>query len=196
MQRDTLAGLDLLAFGSSIHIAGVIYAGADEHYLAYLPGELDGSAIEHRVLDLDNEAWEKVVRQTDLLETEVLAQSADGKLCKVIVRKSTRQIEQGVSWKVYHRDGYRCRYCAIQGVPMTVDHLVLWEVGGPSIEANLLTACRKCNKTRGNLPYEEWLNHKHYTNVSKNLVPEVREANEAVLKTLADIPIRLHQRNR
>lgn len=195
MQIVRLTDLNILDIGNTLQFAGVIYAGTDTHYLAYLPGDSDPDA-EVKVLDLESVDWEKVNRQTDLLETEILAKAEDGTLVKVLVRKSQRQIEQGISWRVYHRDGYRCRYCAIQGVPMTVDHLVLWEKGGPSIEANLLTACRKCNKVRGNLPYEDWLKHKHYLAVSKNLSPEVREANEAVISTLADIPVRVQQRSR
>ena len=59
----------------------------------------------------DTEDWKKVLRQTDLLETEVLALSEDGKLTKAILRKSQRQIEARISWNVFRRDGYRCRYC-------------------------------------------------------------------------------------
>lgn len=194
MQKIQLKDFNLLEFGNTIQVAGVIYANSEEQYLCYFADE---KPIEpFKVLELDVADWEKIIRQTDILETEVLANSPDGKLCKIVIRKSIRQVEQGVSWKVYHRDDYRCRYCHIQGVPMTVDHLVLWEHGGPSIEANLLTACRKCNKTRGNTVYADWLNHPQYIKMSRNLPPEIKEANAAVAATLADIPVRLHQRAR
>jgi hypothetical protein len=194
-----LRDINLLDVGNTLSFCGVIYGDANTHYLAYLPGEIDDSVdnIEHRYLALDNADWEKIVRQTDLLETEVLAKSADGKLCKVLVRKSTRQIEQGVSWAVFHRDGYKCRYCGIQGVPMTVDHApVLWENSGPSIEANLVTACRKCNKTRGNLLYKDWLQNPYYIKVSSTLTENERKINEEVVFKEPNIPLRLHQRSR
>jgi 5-methylcytosine-specific restriction endonuclease McrA len=80
---------------------------------------------------------------------------------------------------------------------MTVDHApITWEDGGPSIEANLVTACRKCNKTRSNTSYKDWLNHPYYKKVSQNLSPEILEANNNILATLNDIPVRLHQRSR
>jgi 5-methylcytosine-specific restriction endonuclease McrA len=37
---------------------------------------------------------------------------------------------------------------------------------GASVEDNLITACRKCNKTRGNMLYEDWLNSDYYKKVS------------------------------
>ena len=71
---------------------------------------------------------------------------------------------------------------------MTVDHLVRWEERGPWIEVNLVTSCRKCNKTRGDTSYADWLKSEFYLRVSKALTPEVRAANEAILGTLAGIP--------
>jgi hypothetical protein len=146
------------------------------------------------VLDMDRDDWARFIRQTDLLEVEVLAATGDNKkLAKAVIRKSQRQISQGVSWQVYKRDGYRCRYCAAEGVPMTVDHLVLWEDGGPSIPENLVTACRRCNKTRGNTEYGAWLRHPYYRKVSRGLIMAAQEANEAVLHTLAAIPRMVHK---
>jgi 5-methylcytosine-specific restriction endonuclease McrA len=79
---------------------------------------------------------------------------------------------------------------------MSVDHLVLWEEGGPTIEVNLITACKKCNKVRGNTSYAEWLKHPRYKNVSAKLKPEVRAANEALLATLDAIPKMVSKRTR
>ena len=81
-------------------------------------------------------------------------------------------------------------------MPLTVDHLVCWEVGGPSTEANLVSACRKCNKVRGNTPYPDWLTNGYYVQVSKGLKPAVREANEAVSATLDAVPRKLHVHTR
>ncbi len=138
---------------------------------------------------MDDEDWRRFIRQTDLLETEVLSKTEHGKLAKTILRKSQRVIENRVSWEVYKRDGYRCRYCGRDGVPLTVDHLICWEQGGPSNNpGNLASSCRKCNKVRGNIPYEEWLNHEYYLKVSKNLTQEVRDLNLRTVDKLAEIP--------
>lgn len=194
--RWSLDQLNVMDMGHTIQVSGVIYADSEVVYLCMMPDEPIGDRVV-RVLDLDLEAWKKIIRQTDLLETEVLAKASDGKLAKVIIRKSTRQVEQGVSWAVFRRDGFKCRYCAADDVPLTVDHLITWEDGGPSIEANLLTSCRKCNKTRGTMPYEQWIQSPYYmekTALLRGL--QLTQDNLALVPTLADIPLRVHTRGR
>jgi hypothetical protein len=193
----TLAQLNLLDLGNTVQVAGVIYADGEVAYLCMMPEEPLGDHVL-RVLELSQEDWKKVIRQTDLVETEVFENAPNGSLAKIIVRKSTRVIEQGVSWAVFRRDGYRCRYCGADKVPLTVDHLVTWEDGGPSIEDNLVACCRKCNKRRGNTPYDKWLATPYYKKVSANLDPNAERKNwEIHSKGLLDaIPLRAHSRGR
>lgn len=186
--------LDLLQVGHTIQLTGVIYASGDKALLCFLPGE--DADLPTDVLQMSLDEWKQFVRQTDLLEVEVLAHGQDRKLTKAVLRKSTRQIEQGVSWNVYRRDGYACRYCGRDTVPLTVDHLVTWESGGPSIEVNLVSSCRKCNKVRGNLDYDKWLKEPYYVRASKGLSPATRAENEALVATLDAIPRRPHKRSR
>jgi len=187
--------MNLLDFGNSIQLGGAIYSGNGKNYICLLPEESNIND-EFCVLELTLDEWKKIIRQSDLVETEIFQRQTDGKIVKAIVRKTTRVIEQGISWRVYKRDNYKCRYCGKEGIPMTVDHLVLWENGGPSIEENLVTACRRCNKVRGSIPYEEWLNNSYYLEVSKNLTDEIRDLNESLLFTLNDIPLRVQTRSR
>lgn len=209
-----LKEIDIHSIGSTVNLAGAVFAGEGKLLLCMFPedrGELHGdtpsgypellsgpngtgTTLELQVLDMDHEDWKIFLRQTDILEAKVLAEASDGKLAKIILRKSARQISQQVSWNVFRRDGYRCRYCGRDDVPLTVDHLVLWEEGGPSIERNLVAACKKCNKTRGNTPYAQWLLHRRYLQTSKNLEPSVRFDNEAMVGALDDIP-RVYQKH-
>lgn len=182
----------LLKFGHSIQMAGTVYVGEGRLYFALFPDE-DPEDLEVVDLGMDRDDWTRFLRQSDLLETEVLAQSSDGTLAKAILRKSQRQISQDVSWRVYRRDKFACRYCSASDVPLTVDHLVLWEENGPSTEANLLSTCKKCNKTRGNTEYAAWLEHPYYRKVSKNLDPPTRQANQDLIATLSVIPRMVHQ---
>ena len=167
-------------WGNEIAIAGMIYRDPQNNTLFsfMFPEEAvsadDLKTLQTSVENLTHDQWNKLILQTDQLETEIMTPDENGKLRKVIVRKSTRQISQEISWKVYRRDGYRCRYCGNDKVPLTVDHLVLWEEGGPSIEENLTTACKKCNKTRGNMQYADWLNHPYYRKVSKEGLNEMQ----------------------
>ncbi len=97
---------------------------------------------------------------------------------------------------MFKRDGYACRYCGRDDVPLTVDHLVCWESGGPSTEANLVSACRKCNKIRGNTPYADWLSHEYYVRSARGLSKAVQEANAAVSGTLGSIQLKIHVHTR
>ena len=189
-----LKDVDLYAFGNTVQMAGAVYAGDGKAFLCLFPDEKHDLPLE--VLEMDSEEWKVLLRQTDLMETQVLAQAADGTLTKAMIRKSMRVVDTTISWNCFRRDNYTCRYCGNSKIPLTVDHLVLWEEGGPSTEANMLSACKKCNKTRGNKQFSEWLTDTHYLRVSRQLSPEVRAANEALLATLASIPRKLHVTSR
>jgi len=203
---------ELRKFGNTIQLVGGVWAGEGKAYLCLFPGEnadvysgqgkvlmspeTDTEEMKVHVLNMDSPEWERFLRQTDIMETEILAKARDGSLVKAIARKSSRQVEQNVSWRVFKRDGYACRYCGKDDLPLTVDHLVRWEEGGPSIEANLLSACRKCNRTRGDQSYVEWLNSGYYRMVSAALDQGVREANVAVVPTLDSVPRKVHVHTR
>lgn len=208
-----LSDINLLSLGNTLQLSGAVYIGDGKVYLALFPedkGHLEdsegvngclfwnegGDRYHAETLNMTQEDWAVFLRQTDLLETEVLSQASDGTLAKVVLRKSQRTIEQGVSWKVFKRDNYSCRYCGADDVPLTVDHLVCWEEGGPSTVENLVAADRRCNKTRGNLPYAQWLEHPYYKKVSLALTTQQRDANLRLLEVLPTIQKRLHQRSR
>lgn len=213
-----LEDLNIYDVGVNIQIAGALWADGETVYIIPLPNalteaqhqglkvatELNGDAYVEDAelvgLDMNLAEWQRFIRQTDLLEVEVLAAhdpDETGKVPKILLRKSARQISQGVSWAVFKRDGYRCRYCGIQGgdngAVLTVDHVVTWEEGGPSIEENLVTACRRCNKVRGNKSYRDWLRHPYYKDKSRNLIMAAADANQALLHTIDDIPRMVHK---
>jgi hypothetical protein len=177
--------LPLHTFGNTVQMAGAVYVGDGKSFLFLFPDDALEGEIDHVPMSLDD--WKALVRQTDLIDMEVLVQQPDGSVRKAIYRKSERQIDQSVSWAVYRRDAYACRYCGKNNVPLTVDHLILHHEGGPSVEANLVSSCRKCNKVRGDVQFADWLRHPHYLNVSRNLSPQVRELNASLVATLDKI---------
>lgn len=209
-----LSDINLLDVGNTLQLVGAVYADAETLYFCPFPEDggkfVDGPGDDHvgfrpkdrtealsvRVLDMDHADWEKFIKQTDLMETEVLAKASDGTLAKIILRKSARQIDTAVQWKVFKRDRYACRYCGNNDCPLTIDHLVTWEEGGPSIVENLVAACKRCNKIRGNTSYADWLKHPRYRETSKNLSGDVVQANEALLGLLDRIPRMTHMRSR
>jgi 5-methylcytosine-specific restriction endonuclease McrA len=178
--------LNLLRFGNELCLAGAVFVDSEDTYLCMFPEQASTPNIHSLSLGMDE--WKDLLRQLDLQEVEVIRTAKNGVVTKAILRKSQRLIAQRVSWAVFQRDSYRCRYCGASGVPLTVDHLILWEEGGPSVPENLLTADRVCNKARGNLPYAQWLNHPYYKKASLALTEEQRAQNQKLLETLSKIP--------
>lgn len=198
----------LKELGLEVQMVGSVYEGSnEEEYILYFPdyqekalpsGIPEGVGIHRRPipLKLTAEDWDKVIKQLDELNVETITQTpATGKLGKIMVRKSMRLVEQGISWRVFHRDGYRCRYCgAGKGTPLTVDHVIPWESMGPTIEANLVAACRKCNKVKGQMGYKAWLQSPYYRKASQGLSPDVLEKNVSI--QMDTIPLRKTERSR
>lgn len=73
---------------------------------------------------------------------------------------------QGMNWirqdkrlAIYLRDGCACAWCGAsveQGAQLTLDHLLPVSKGGTNNEANLVTACQRCNSSRGNRSVEQF----------------------------------------
>lgn len=66
-------------------------------------------------------------------------------------------IAVGLRFRVFVRDGFRCRYCGIsvdEGAILHVDHVVPQSRGGDTTLENLVTACIDCNlgKSDSTLP--------------------------------------------
>jgi hypothetical protein len=184
--------INIYEFGNEIVLAGVLYAAKDRVYACYLPDSQEEPGQPIVPLDMDRDDWTRLLAQTDALFVEV----SDGAEGKAILRKSARVVDNTVSWAVFRRDGYACRYCGVNDVPLSVDHLVLYEDGGPWTMENLVSCCKRDNKRRGRLPYADWLNDPYYQRVSQRLTPEQRTANMALLGTLEAIPRVKHIRTR
>ena len=61
-------------------------------------------------------------------------------------------IRQEKRLAIYLRDGLACVYCAESvedGAMLTLDHLKCHSRGGSNGAANLVTACKRCNSSRG-----------------------------------------------
>lgn len=176
--------IPLLEIGNTYQIAGTIWANASESFVTLFPEKVVDALEDLYFTPMTLENWETFLRQTDLLETEIFGVDKTGKLVKAIVRKTQRSIDSFMQWRVFKRDNYTCRYCGRTGIPLTVDHIDLWENGGATIEDNLLSACKSCNKDRGRMEYEDWLSSPLYQKRATALLPETRVLNEDVLKIL------------
>jgi len=178
--------INIIEFGNRLQIAGLVWTGPDGKpcFITQFPNGHKTEFEDIKRMDLTLPEWEDLIRQMDSLQSEMFARDETGKIVRTIYRKSQRQMDNYMQWAVFHRDGYACRYCGVSGVPMSVDHIDLYEVGGATIPANLLTACKSCNKERGNMSYTDWLQSKVYRKRSQKLTQEQRDANEAIVKQL------------
>lgn len=55
---------------------------------------------------------------------------------------------------IFKRDGNKCQYCGTSK-DLTLDHLIPRSKGGKSTWTNLVTACKRCNSKKGDLPLEK-----------------------------------------
>jgi hypothetical protein len=62
-----------------------------------------------------------------------------------------KAISKRIRFEVFHRDGFRCRYCGAtgDGITLHLDHVVAVANGGTNAISNLLTACADCNLGKG-----------------------------------------------
>lgn len=178
---------ELLKYGDKLEISGMLLANGQEGELILFP---EANRVPIEIIQPTHEEWKELLYQLDTLGVQGLN--------KVILRKSQRNIEQTVSWNVFRRDNYTCQYCAKNDVPMTIDHIVRWELMGATVEANLISSCKKCNKTRGDMEFPEWLVDTYFEGVLKvwpdvsGHIGELKKRYEEALK----VPLRNTQRNR
>lgn len=188
--------IDIHKFGNNIEISGMLLANGNEVYIIPFT-DLDFLQMENIICidDMDKESWNKLLFQLDHLEVIVRARDEDGKLQKIVLRKSQRQIDTVIQWNVFRRDFYTCQYCGRNDVPLTIDHIIRWENMGQTHEDNLISACRKCNKTRGNMEFENWLECDYYLKgTNKNSTRD--RINRHHFEDAKNLPLRKFERSR
>lgn len=178
---------NLERYGNELQITGVLVGNSEKGEVLVFPdSDVDLTKIE--IIKPTEKELSDIINQLDTLQITGIN--------KAVLRKSQRQIDLKVSWAVFRRDGYRCRYCGNDHTPLTVDHIVCWEQLGDSVIENLITACRNCNKNRGNKLYEDWLKSDYYLKVSKDLTEVQKTENRLAGNKALTVPLRKHQRSR
>lgn len=57
---------------------------------------------------------------------------------------------------ILERDSHTCAYCQDENGPFEVDHVHPVALGGSDDPANLVCACRTCNRSKGSKTLKEW----------------------------------------
>lgn len=175
----------LLDFGTKILLTGAVFTDGTKNYFFPYPATTDEEKLlpVELVDKISIDGWWKLIKQTDEQVVEAI-RNEGGRIVKIMLKKGQRQIDNRIAWRCYRRDGFKCRYCGDANDSLTVDHIDLWEDGGATIDANLNTSCRKCNKTRSNMKYSDWLNSPYYLRVSQALTDAERQANQDIVLLL------------
>lgn len=184
LEQEICNEIPLMDFGKKIVIRGILFANdeTDDSWIAVLPQKDKPKAIPLLIQPTLQE-WHDIFEQQDVM---FVRGTFNGE--HIIKRKSQRNVDGVISWKVFRRDKYECRYCGINHVPLTVDHIITWETGGATHVDNLLTSCKKCNRTRGNTPYDEFLKSDYYKGKMEYLRNGVIQLNEAIVAELSNLP--------
>lgn len=181
---------EILKYGDKLEISGMVLANGVESEILMFP---EATLSIPKLITPTHEQWKDLLYQLDTLGVQGLN--------KIVLRKSQRNIEQTISWNVFRADNYTCQYCAKNDVPLTVDHIVLWEKMGASVEKNLISACKKCNKTRGNMEFPEWLKSDYFQHaiLAWGDLWSIAEREDKLQKRYEEalkVPLRNTQRNR
>jgi len=155
LENVSLAMVDTVArIGYTLRLAGLIFQGMGETSFFYFP---DHHHADGRWYIPSMGEWAAILKQSD--DPVIFAADETGQL-KPWIRKSQAAISSQVQQKIWAQDEFRCMYCGrpmgVDNVILTIDHFMPLELGGVNNESNYLSACRRCNKDKGNMHPVEW----------------------------------------
>jgi len=121
----------------------------------WAPKGLTGDPAKLAIVRPTLEELAEIIRRSD---DPLYFETDPSGVVKAIHRKSERAVSGTVGQKVWARDGFRCLYCGrpMGDVTLTIDHFIPIESGGGNDPSNLISVCRKCNKTKGNQSPEDY----------------------------------------
>jgi|SRR5690606_25072320 len=119
-------------------------------FINYIKSD-DSDETENTDNSENNEEVEKLITSE---ETQVL----DNK--KIQPKRTTRNINLKLRFKVLLRDNFKCCYCGASpskdpNVILHVDHILPWSKGGETVIENLQTACSICNLGKNNMVHTD-----------------------------------------
>jgi len=118
-----------------------------------LPAQMEGVGAEIEAVGAEVvEIWE----QWGSVEVENVMAQVEAELGLARTLPGDREpIPDWLRRAVLARDDYICRYCGRRAQTLDVDHIVPVKQGGRSTFDNLVTACAKCNRSKGGRTPEE-----------------------------------------
>lgn len=168
MNKLGIEDIELVEIGNSISFAGTLWFDAVNVKYYILPCEQDFEDIDHiACFDFSDVESYRLLNQAWLLESTRYT-DLKRKTVRTALARSRSDVDPVVRWKVFRRDGFVCQYCGLDQGPMTYDHFVPVCKGGSTTLENGRTACRKCNKSKGDIDGEEWLVSERLKDIRKS----------------------------
>ena len=145
--------------GSLLKIEGLVIGGCGAQGVLTLPGIKFSPTVD--ALELSAEEWSDWLQRSDV--PEILVSRPPG-MAKVFHRKTRWEISGATQQKVWFADGCKCVFCKrpMGEIQLTVDHFFPLELGGQNDVSNYLSACRKCNKSKGSEDPRIWCGRNGY----------------------------------
>ena len=163
--------------GHNLQIAGIVLQGTGESIILMTPDAQSLLGTPHYI-QMTTTEWSDFIQHSD--DPSIFELDPTGGV-KAVHRKIRYQISGAIQQKIWARDKFQCMYCKRQmgKVQLTIDHWIPLELHGQNNPYNYLSACRKCNKRKGNLPPKDWcqqtygdLAHDTYNRLAAYLIEE------------------------
>jgi len=143
--------------GNRLTIAGLVLEGEGVPVTILTPGAAVTEENVRRglVLQPTLEEWSDIIRASDDPSVFILDETNG---IKAIHRKTRYIISGDVQQRVWRAYGFKCFYCdrEMGDVQLTIDHFYPLEQSGANDETNYVSACRSCNKQKGNMSPQDW----------------------------------------
>ncbi len=152
---DTNQPMYLEDVGNTLKISGLLLQGMSSDVIILAPTAEMINPVTMNIIEPTLEEWSEILRQSD--DPQYFELDETGTI-KALHRKQRGAISGAIQQKMWMRDGLLCLFCGREmgDVSLTVDHFMPLELGGENDETNYITACRKCNKRKGNRHPEEY----------------------------------------
>jgi 5-methylcytosine-specific restriction endonuclease McrA len=176
--------------GNLLKISGILLQGMGTNILVLTPQANDIAVNTPQKYSVDVvrpfiEEWSEIIRRTD---DPLWFEKDETGMTKAVHRKVRMAISGVVQQRIWVRDGFQCLFCGrrMGEVQLTVDHFMPLELGGANNETNYISACRKCNKRKGNRHPEEFINS---LDIQESYYSQLKEYVENNGKTATGISI-------
>lgn len=149
------------ATGQPLSNAGMAWVSVLEHATSHSPpGSVETLRADIMSVTLDIEEEEAQALLDHFVTSGMIVDGKVANWWKLYDPANLRSATKG--WRdirktVFERDRYACVYCGRCDGQLECDHVLAISRGGPSVLSNLVTACIKCNRSKGDMTPEEWL---------------------------------------